>query len=53
VLKDESSGESDWKRANFPVEEGRRKFTWGYDKDGSVSKGDDAVYIDDIVFPVE
>lgn len=53
VLKDESSGESDWKRAYFPVEEGRRKFTWNYDKDGSVSKGDDAVYIDGIVFPVE
>jgi hypothetical protein len=47
------SGQEDWAQVSFDVTAGRRTFEWTYSKDGSVSEGDDAVWIDDIVFPVD
>ncbi|MCP4607955.1 MAG: hypothetical protein GY845_04495 [Planctomycetes bacterium] len=52
VEKGAWSGEEDWAEVSFPVDEGTRTFEWTYSKDGSDSEGDDAAWIDDIVFPV-
>jgi hypothetical protein len=43
--------EENWAEVSFPVDEGTRTFEWTYSKDGSESEGDDAAWIDDIVFP--
>ena len=45
------SGQRDWAEVSFPVTEGARLFEWTYSKDGSASEGQDAAWIDDIVFP--
>ncbi|MCP4607956.1 MAG: hypothetical protein GY845_04500 [Planctomycetes bacterium] len=52
VEKGAWSGEEDWSEVSFAVDEGTRTFEWTYSKDGSDSEGDDAAWIDDIVFPV-
>ena len=44
------SGEVGWSLARFPVEPGVHTFTWEYIKDGSISEGADAAWIDDISF---
>jgi len=46
------SGEEDWAEVSFPVSAGTRTFTWTYSKDSSDYAGNDAAWIDDIVFPV-
>jgi len=45
------SGEIDWTEVSFPLNVGKHRFSWVYIKDESKSQGDDAVWIDDIVFP--
>ncbi len=45
------SGFSNWSDAVFEVEPGNRIFRWVYLKDSSVSKGYDAAWIDEVVFP--
>jgi hypothetical protein len=50
--EDEWSGEREWTYVSFPVQSGRRIFTWTYSKDSSVSAGDDSAWIDDIIFPL-
>ena len=52
VEKGKWSGEEGWTEVSFPVNEGTRTFEWTYSKDGSASEGQDAAWIDDIVFPV-
>ena len=47
------SGEDDWTRVSFPVTAGRRTFEWVYTKDGSVSRGSDMAWVDDVVFPID
>lgn len=47
----EWSGEQDWTRASFPVNAGNKVFRWSYAKDGYVSSGADAAWLDYIVFP--
>ena len=44
-------GELDWARVAFPVTTGDHNFKWVYNKDYSVSSGEDAAFIDFIVFP--
>ncbi len=39
-------------RESFPVTAGIHTFRWTYSKDGSLSRGDDTAYLDDIRFPV-
>jgi len=51
VEQDSWSGEVAWTRASYPVTAGTHTFTWSYDKDGSVSNGSDAAWVDYIVFP--
>ncbi|MBN1806544.1 MAG: C10 family peptidase [Sedimentisphaerales bacterium] len=46
------SGVKDWDKASFPVEAGERTFEWTYSKDGSLSRGSDTAWIDEIVFPL-
>jgi hypothetical protein len=47
----EWAGELDWAEHNFPVSAGLHSFEWKYEKDQSVSHGDDAAWVDYIVFP--
>ena len=51
VLVERWSGESDWQFSNYFVEAGDHIFKWEYDKDNSVSNGDDRCWIDYISFP--
>ncbi len=45
------AGEIGWTYAEYTVSVGSHTFKWEYDKDGSVSNGSDAVWIDLIHFP--
>jgi len=45
------SGEQGWNRAVFAVNSGEHNFSWVYEKDGSVSNGQDLAWVDYIVFP--
>lgn len=47
----EWSGEEDWGYVSYAVSEGEHTFSWIFDKDGSVSGGNDCAWIDEIVFP--
>jgi hypothetical protein len=53
VGKGKWSSEEDWAEMTFPVTAGKKTFTWTYSKDGSVSKGNDTAWIDDIVFTAD
>jgi hypothetical protein len=44
-------GEMDWQRMAYPVTAGQHTFKWVYTKDYSVSAGEDAAWIDYIIFP--
>jgi hypothetical protein len=52
VLSGSWSGEKEWLIHRVPLEAGSHEITWAYRKDQSVSRGLDAAWIDDIVFPV-
>ncbi|MEJ2697351.1 MAG: S8 family serine peptidase [Candidatus Sulfobium sp.] len=47
------SGNTDWTlgRSEYEVTPGVHTFKWIYSKDGSVSDGSDAVWLDDVFFP--
>ena len=47
------AGSSDWRRYAYPVLAGPHTFKWSYEKDASGSSGQDAVWVDFIVFPPE
>ena len=47
----EWSGEQDWTRISYPVTAGNKVFRWSYVKDGYVSSGADAAWLDYIIFP--
>ena len=51
TLQDEWSGEIDWSEVSFNVNSGNHSFNWVYEKDGSVSNGEDCGWIDYIIFP--
>jgi len=51
VEQDSWSGIVAWQQVSFPVSVGTHIFKWQYDKDVSVVAGDDAAFIDYIVFP--
>jgi hypothetical protein len=44
-------GEVTWSMVAYPVSMGEHTLTWVYSKDGSVSTGEDAAWIDFIIFP--
>ena len=45
------AGDIDWSFESFPVNEGTNNFEWKYVKDQGVVSGEDAAWIDYIVFP--
>lgn len=49
----EWSGTENWQRVAYEVTGGLHQFKWVYDKDFTVSSGDDCAWIDYIVFPPE
>jgi hypothetical protein len=51
IQKDQWSGEVGWTEAEYPVTAGVHTFEWQYMKDGSVSSGSDAAWIDFIILP--
>jgi len=50
-MLDQISGEVDWTRVVFAVTPGEHSLRWNYSKDVSLSVGDDAGWVDFIVFP--
>jgi hypothetical protein len=51
VLKGSWSGELDWTVVSFPISAGSHTLLWRYRKDGSVSAGGDAAWIDRVQLP--
>jgi hypothetical protein len=51
IEQDAWSGNSGWQYEEFAVDAGTHTFRWVYEKDGSVSSGDDLGAIDNIIFP--
>ena len=49
---DKWAGEINWSLESFPVYHGSNTFEWKYTKDQAVVGGDDAVWVDYIVFPL-
>lgn len=47
----EWSGEEAWQQVAYAVSAGTHSFKWSYEKDISVSNGEDAAWIDNIIFP--
>tara|TARA_Y100001970_G_scaffold91791_1_gene115811 strand:+ start:111 stop:3098 length:2988 start_codon:yes stop_codon:yes gene_type:complete len=45
------AGEINWSQSSFPVSAGEHTFIWQYNKDQAVTSGDDAAWIDNIIFP--
>jgi len=45
------SGETNWQRVSFPVTAGQKTFKWVYSKDSNSIGGDDAAWIDYVIFP--
>ena len=50
-LIEEWAGEEGWEEVSYPVTEGSHIFKWAYEKDASVSYGEDCAWIDYIIFP--
>jgi hypothetical protein len=51
VKRGEWSGEEDWGVVSFPLTSGVHTLEWSYEKDGSVSNGQDAAWVDSLVIP--
>lgn len=45
------SGEVDWTRVAYPVSAGQKNFRWVYAKDANTVSGEDAGFVDYIIFP--
>ncbi len=48
---DSWAGEEGWEQESYPVSAGDHTFKWIYEKDYSVSNGEDCAWVDYIVFP--
>jgi subtilisin family serine protease len=53
VLRASWSGERAWSTEAFALAAGPRRLTWSWEKDGSVSAGEDAAWLDVIEFPAQ
>jgi hypothetical protein len=51
ILIQRWSGEREWNQYSVVLEPGFHEMTWVYGKDMSMSRGEDAAWIDDLVFP--
>jgi hypothetical protein len=47
-----ASGDVAWGGVSVPITSGAHTLTWSYEKDTSVSSGQDAAWIDDVVLPL-
>ncbi len=45
------SGHTGWLQADFPIDTGQHTLEWRYDKDSNTTRGEDAAWIDDVLFP--
>jgi len=45
------SGNKDWAKVSFPIAAGSHRFIWAYEKDDATISGQDAAWVDYIVFP--
>ena len=50
-LLDEWSGIKEWEKFSYPVEAGEHTFKWVFEKDNSLSYGEDCAWVDYIEFP--
>jgi len=48
VRQDAWSGENAWTQVSYPLAAGMRTLEWRYEKDGSLARGSDQVWLDDI-----
>lgn len=48
----EWTGNQTWKEDKFPLSVGEHQLVWTYEKDEIVNEGLDAVFVDDILFPL-
>jgi hypothetical protein len=46
------NGITNWAEASYPVSTGTHTFKWNYVKDGSVTEGEDCVWLDNIILPI-
>ncbi|MCD4819563.1 MAG: T9SS type A sorting domain-containing protein [Candidatus Cloacimonetes bacterium] len=51
VLQNQWSGEIDWSEENYFILAGSHILEWRYEKDGAVEDGDDAAWLDYVIFP--
>jgi serine protease len=51
-VQNQWAGELPWSQFSETIETGEHTFSWRYEKDGSVSDGADAAWLDYIVFPL-
>ena len=51
VLQDTWSGEQDWRVVSYAIPAGTHSLLWRYSKDGSISSGADAAWIDSVTLP--
>ena len=51
VEQNKWAGEQDWSMSSFDVNTGEHVFTWKYIKDQGVDSGQDAVWVDEVIFP--
>lgn len=52
TLVDDGSGEIDWTEVSYPISAGPHTLTWAYAKDGTLSSGGDAAWIDSVSLPL-
>ena len=52
IEQDKWAGIQDWSLVSFPVDLGMNAFSWVYHKDSGVVSGEDAVWIDFVIFPI-
>ncbi len=50
-LADQWQGEIPWTQVSFPLETGFHELSWIYEKDGSVTHGEDCAWVDFITIP--
>ena len=52
VLVGQWSGETGWNRFAHLLEPGKRLLEWRYQKDGNTTRGEDAAWVDNVIFPL-
>ena len=53
IEEEELSGSSDWSEYSYDINAGSHTFKWKYEKNGSVSNGEDCAWVDYITLPAQ